>query len=245
MSPRREFDAPRADPDETSELEELEPDRAAGRFGELGVGKTDAPDSAQERIGERGVPEPQLVGAQGCGRGSVGEQVALAFLDPVLHLAAGAVDLLIEKAGARLGLVQRGDDEARIGLAVCPFRLGDDPAPARPAVERRIAEVLEAASGLAGRGRLRLGLQEFDADLFDQPRIAGEPEYEVHLVHLLHQAISTSRGEPGVGAQQDARSRPTPPNCATMRATSSTEPALASMFDGLSLAASRCRPQNT
>ena len=28
------------------------PDRAAGRFGELGVGKTDAPDSADENISE-------------------------------------------------------------------------------------------------------------------------------------------------------------------------------------------------
>jgi hypothetical protein len=28
------------------------------------------------------------------------------------------------------------------------------------------------------------GLQEFDADLFDEPRIAGKPEHEVHLVHL-------------------------------------------------------------
>ena len=128
-----------------------------------------------------------------------------------IRRALGAVDLLIEKAGAGLGLVQRGDDEARIGLAVCPFRLGDDPAPARPAVERRITEVPEAASGLAGRGRLRLGLQEFDADLFDQPRIASEPEDEVHPVRLApgHQRLA---GEPRVGAQQDARSRPTPAN---------------------------------
>src|SRR5271155_4926356 len=118
-----ELDAPRADADEGGELEELEPDRAARGLGELRVREADAPERADENIGERGEPEPELVGAHGCGRGSVGEQVALAFLDPVLHLAAGAVDLLIEKAGARLGLVQRGDDEARIGLAVCPSAL--------------------------------------------------------------------------------------------------------------------------
>ena len=78
--------------DEAGELEELEPDRAAGRVGELSVGEADAPDRADENIGERGEPEPQLIGAQGGRRGPIGEQVALALLDPVLHLAAGAVD---------------------------------------------------------------------------------------------------------------------------------------------------------
>jgi hypothetical protein len=62
---------------------------------------------------------------------------------------------------------------------------------------------------------------------------------------ISHQAISASRANP-----ESARSRMRVRGqrlriCATMRATSSTEPALASMFDGLSLAASRCRPQNT
>ena len=66
--------------------------------------EADAPQRAEENIGERGEPEPQLVGAHGGGRGAVGEQVALAFLDPVLHLAAGAVDLLVEKAAVGLGL---------------------------------------------------------------------------------------------------------------------------------------------
>ena len=88
------------------------PDRAAGHFGELGVGKTDAPDSADENIGERGEPQPELGGAHRC---------------------------------------------------------------------RKV-------------------------------RSANRSPWQI---------------------------------CATMRATSSTEPALASMFHGLSLAARRCRPQNT
>src|SRR5271166_3518485 len=53
-----ERDATRADADETCELEELEPDRAAGRFGELRVHKADAPERAKENVGERGQPEP-------------------------------------------------------------------------------------------------------------------------------------------------------------------------------------------
>ena len=60
----------------------------------------------EQHIGHRGEPEPQLVGAHGGGRGAVGEQVALALLDAVLHLAAGAVDLLIEEAAVGLGALR-------------------------------------------------------------------------------------------------------------------------------------------
>ena len=68
----RELDSPRADPDEAGELEQLEPDRAAGRLGELGVGAADASDRADQNLSERGKPEPELVGAHGGGRGAVG-----------------------------------------------------------------------------------------------------------------------------------------------------------------------------
>ena len=125
--------------------------------------------------------------------------VALAFLDPVLHLAAGAVDLFVEEAAVGLGLLERGDDEARIGLARCPFRLADHPAAARPAVERGVAEVLEAAGGPACGRRLRLGLSEFRLDLRHRPGIAGEAEHEVDPVCFApsHQRLA---GEAGIGA---------------------------------------------
>src|SRR4249919_2330331 len=48
----RDLDAPGADADETGELEELEPDRAAGRLGVLGMGEADAPECAEESVGE-------------------------------------------------------------------------------------------------------------------------------------------------------------------------------------------------
>src|SRR6516165_12774942 len=66
-----------------------------------------------------------------CGR----VEVELAFLDAVFHLAAGAVELLVEVAGLVLLARQRGDDKPRIGFAPCPFRLADDPALAAPALE--------------------------------------------------------------------------------------------------------------
>ena len=130
---------------------------------------------------------------------------------PVLHLAAGAVDLLIEKAAVRLGLAERGDDETRVGLALGPFRLADHATAARPAVERGIAEVLEAAGGLAGARRLFLGLRQFDVDFVDEPRVAGEAEHEVDPVLFApcHQCFAR---EPGIGAQQDARPGPARPD---------------------------------
>ena len=88
------------------ELEQLQPDRAAGRVGELGVGEADAAERAEQDVGEGGEPEPQLVGAHGGGRGAVGEQVALAFLDAVLHLAARAVELLVEEAAVRVSALR-------------------------------------------------------------------------------------------------------------------------------------------
>ena len=45
-----EFDATRADADEPGELEELEPDRAAGRLGKLRMRKADAPERQGNRI---------------------------------------------------------------------------------------------------------------------------------------------------------------------------------------------------
>jgi hypothetical protein len=41
-------------------------------------------------------PQAQLVGAHGGGRGAIGIEIELAFLDAVLHLAAGAVDVFIK-----------------------------------------------------------------------------------------------------------------------------------------------------
>jgi hypothetical protein len=46
--------------------------------------------SADQHISHRREPQPQLVAAHRLGQGAVGEQVELAFLDAVFHLAARA-----------------------------------------------------------------------------------------------------------------------------------------------------------
>ena len=49
-----------------------------------------------QNVGHRGKPQPQLVGPHRRGRSAVGEQIDLTLLDAVLHLAARAIDCLVE-----------------------------------------------------------------------------------------------------------------------------------------------------
>src|SRR6202040_2700000 len=92
----------------------------------------------------------------------------------------GSVDLFVKIAGLALGTGERGDDEARIGLVFCPFRLRHDPALATPAAPRHPPEVLEAPRRLAGtpalrRSPLKLGLDFGDEPIgFRQPEVAAD-----------------------------------------------------------------------
>ena len=65
----------------------------------MGVLEADAARRADQHIGHWGEPQAQLVGAHSVRRGAVGIEVELTFLDAVLHLAAGAVELFVEVAG--------------------------------------------------------------------------------------------------------------------------------------------------
>ena len=47
-------------------------------------------------------------------------------LHAFLHVTAGAVDVVIELSRAVVGALERGHDEAWIGLALRPLCLGDD-----------------------------------------------------------------------------------------------------------------------
>src|ERR671910_3586968 len=167
------------------------------------VGEADAAQCAEQDIGHGGEPQPQLVGAHGGRRGAGGEQVQLAFLHPVLHVAAGAVDALVERTGVAFAGLERGDDEARVGLAAGPLGLADDASSARPAVEGGPAEVAEAPGGLACPGRVVLGPGEVDGEFLDQARVARQAEDEVDAVALApgHQRLAD---EAGIRPEQDA-----------------------------------------
>ena len=96
----RELDAPDRNGDAGAKIQEDEPDGAAGRPLQLGAGKSDAAHRAHEDVCERRQPEPELIGAHGRRRRAVGEETALAFLQPVLHFAALTINGLVEEARA-------------------------------------------------------------------------------------------------------------------------------------------------
>ena len=66
-----------------------------------------------------------------------------ALLEPVLHLAALAVDGLVEKAGRAEWGMDIGDDEARVGPTVRELGLPDDATLGRPTLARPISKVGE------------------------------------------------------------------------------------------------------
>src|SRR4051812_7000000 len=101
-----------------------------------------------------------------------------------VHLAARAVDLLVETLGAALFPRQRGDDETRIGFALRPLGFGHDPAPAAPARSRHPHEGLETARRGAGAqagcgSKIEVGL-----NLGGEPFVFGETEEKVYAIGL-------------------------------------------------------------
>ena len=105
-----------------------------------------------------------------------------------------------------LGAVQRGDDEARVGLATSPLGLADDPALPAPAVQRRLAEVLEAACRLASCSLMLACRDQFGSDRARGARCGpGRTGSRRGSTRTMHQRLA---GKPGIGAQQDARPRP-------------------------------------
>ena len=91
-----DLDAPHAGGDDGTDLEEDQADGAAGRVGEARMAKADAVQRAEQRMSHRRQPQAEPVGAHGRHRGAVGEHVHLTFLDTILNVTAGAVDLLME-----------------------------------------------------------------------------------------------------------------------------------------------------
>ena len=143
-------------------------------------------------------------------RGAVGIEIELAFLDAVFHLAAGAVELLVEVAGLVHLAPQRSDDKPRIGFAAGPFRLGDDPTLAAPTLERPPSEVFGSAAPASRRvGSARAAARSSVSDLGVEARVLGQAEQEVDAVILAprHERVA---GEARIGAQQDARLGPAP-----------------------------------
>lgn len=86
-----EADAARVAHDDGADLEQTaaqNPDLSAGEFG---AGQTDGAQSLQQDVGEAREQQAELIGPPQMATGAIGEQAELTFLDPILHLTAGAV----------------------------------------------------------------------------------------------------------------------------------------------------------
>src|SRR5512144_2939564 len=199
------------------------------------MAEADPAQGRHQHVGERREPQAKLVRRHGCGRRAVGEEIELLLLDAVLHLAAGAVELLVEGLRVDHLTFQRGDDEPRVGALGQVLGLPDDVTAPAPRVDGRVAEVLEPAYRLAGLVMFVLGPGHVDGQRLEEPAVASEAEDVIDPVRLAprHQRLA---GEAAVGAR-------CAPAAAMIRATSSMAPADALMLDRRSFAASRWRPQ--
>src|SRR6266567_3424567 len=89
-----EQDAAHADADDGADLEQLEADGVYLRLGPFRSLQGQAAQSFDQGIGQRGEVEAQLVAFHLVSGEPVGEQAHL-LLDAILHLPAGAVELLV------------------------------------------------------------------------------------------------------------------------------------------------------
>lgn len=131
------------------------------------------------------------------------EFASKALLEAVLLLAALTIDVLVEEPGAGLPVLQRGDHEARVGLAVYPLRLGDHAARARPPPARlSFRELAVAARRLAGAPERVPREHQLALDCHDEARIARQPDHTKDAVFLAHAHKVVGR-EAAVRPQKD------------------------------------------
>ena len=89
-----EQDAAYADTHDGSDLEQFAADRVHLRLSPIGAFQGQPPERLNQRVGQRGEVQPELIALHLVGRQPVGEQAHL-LLDAVLHFASCAVELLV------------------------------------------------------------------------------------------------------------------------------------------------------
>jgi len=90
-----QLDAAHADAHQRADLEPLEPDGIDLSLSPLRALQGQPPERFEQRLSQRRQVEPELIAFHLFGRQAIGEQVHLLF-DAVLHLAARAVELLVQ-----------------------------------------------------------------------------------------------------------------------------------------------------
>ena len=104
-------------------------------------------------------------------------------------------------------LLQRGDDEAGVGLAGEVLGLGDDAPCSGPALTGGVGEVLEASRGAVAPEGVGLGGGEFRLDPSGEPFVPGDAD-DVVVVLLFAEGHDLFAGVGGVGADEDLDAGP-------------------------------------
>ena len=178
--------------------------------GELGVRQSNAAQRGQRRTAsaiEANHSRSWLARIVAAEVQAVGEQVELALLDAVFHVAAGAVDLLVQALWLGILAAERGDDEARVGRTCRPFGLGNDPTLAAPAV----ASTIESVNRRAGWPVVlpsSSAAPSFAGNLGDKPLVLRPGQRETRPCWPRTNS-SEHRGQtPTLGARRNTHLRP-------------------------------------
>ena len=107
-----ELDASHGVDDFGAELQKFQAYGIGDGLGQRRVFQGDAADTVDEDIGEGGEEQAELVGFVGVRAHAIGEQIELAVLDAVFHVAAWAIGAFVEFPGRDLMAIQGSDEEA-------------------------------------------------------------------------------------------------------------------------------------
>jgi len=107
-----------------ADLQQFQSNSAGPSVGELAADECDPTNGFEQRKDHGGEPQALLVQPPCVATQVVGEQVESLFLDPVLHVAAGAIQLIVQSLRRAL---QTGDNTAGIGTTKSMFGLDDQP----------------------------------------------------------------------------------------------------------------------
>ncbi|AGA25936.1 hypothetical protein Sinac_1557 [Singulisphaera acidiphila DSM 18658] len=131
----------------------------------------------------------------------------LLLLDPVLHLTATAVVLLVQRRRRSFLDRERRDHEPRVGPLAQMLGLGHHPTFSAPGLLRLITQLGEDPGRLFRRLELLACLGQFRRDRRRQPGVLGQADQVIHAV-VLTPAKDLLAAEPAVGADQDLHLRP-------------------------------------
>ncbi len=124
---------------ERTDLEQLGAQRLGLRAGHLRSREANPAHRHDQQVRGHREPLPDGISAERVTARAIAEQVELLLLDPVFHLSARAVQLLVEVPLLELAGRQRRHDEPRVLALLEVLGLANDSARARPRLERLVA----------------------------------------------------------------------------------------------------------